>query len=338
MKIRLHKFRYYPVKSFVLIFFLPLVALCQDYTEEKLIARLQPSSEISPEVLSKRSVVLYSHNFTQKEINTVHENLVRTGIDAEAYFELDQVLGGWDMTKAYAAYFKKREFSNLIILQKSNLGYTIFVTIFNNEDDLVKVGQPTWTTQNISLNEGLTLLFRAALSSNQSKNYLINETPETDLPVTVIGGRRSELFPYDLKADKLAIRKFGNDESDKQLEELLKNYPLPYQMVEATVSEVELRKQGFLYILCFVHTRGAAAKTVLGYPVSPSEGAFVSVTFVNGQIQLKNIPADAPVYKYYVRHIDSGNLYLGNKWDADITWTDALKNYINGFKVELKIN
>jgi hypothetical protein len=55
-------------------------------------------------------------------------------------------------------------------------------------------------------------------------------------------------------------------------------------------------------------------------------------------VQLKNIAANTVVYKFYVRHIDSGNIFLGTKWDADTTWQDALKNFIGGFKAELKIN
>jgi hypothetical protein len=33
----------------------------------------------------------------------------------------------------------------------------------------------------------------------------------------------------------------------------------------------------------------------------------------------------------------TGDVYLGTKWDADETMDEALKNYIQNFKDELKI-
>ena len=78
---------------------------------------------------------------------------MRTGIDAIGYFEIDNVLGGKDMTIAYSNYFKKREVSNLVLVQKTASGYSIYVTSFNNENDLVKQGQPAWMTQGPSLSE-----------------------------------------------------------------------------------------------------------------------------------------------------------------------------------------
>jgi hypothetical protein len=221
---------------------------------------------------------------------------------------------------------------------KSITGYRVYVTSFNNENDLVSKNQPAWFGEGVSLTETLTSLYRAALSSTKQKNLLINEVPEIDLPVTLISGLRAERFAYDLKVDKLAIPKFGEAEKDAVLEEIFKTYPMPFVLTDNSTPEEELRKKGILYVLCYVHTRGSAAKTLLDYPFSPSESAFVSVTYPDGQVQLKNIPANTPVYKFYVRHIDSGNIFLGSKWDADTSWEQALKNFISGFKAELKIN
>ena len=72
--------------------------------------------------------------------------------------------------------------------------------------------------------------------------------------------------------------------------------------------------------------------------MSKGESALISVTYPNGQQQLKSFSANTPVYKFYFKHIDSGNVFLGTKWDADLTWEQALKNQIKGFKAELKVN
>lgn len=332
-------FRFPAVKILIpILLSIPLFCNGQIFTEETLLARLKSDGTISEEVLSKRSVVLHSYTLTAKEITTTHENLIRAGIDAIAYFKIDGVLAGGDVAQSYAEYFTKREVVNLIVIQKSSSGFTINITFFNGKKDLVNPYQSTWNTQSASLNEALNAVYRSALASNKKKNLLMNEVPETDLPVKINDGQRSEIFAYDLKIDNLAIPKFDDVLYDKELEEILKTYPFPYQLVNHTVPDKELRTKGILYVLCFVHTRSGVAKELLGYPVSKSESAFVSVTYPDGQVQLKNIPAATPVFKFYVRHIDSGNIFLGTKWDAETTWQQALQNFIKGFKAELKIN
>jgi hypothetical protein len=109
-------------------------------------------------------------------------------------------------------------------------------------------------------------------------------------------------------------------------------------MTEPGTSERDLRKQGLLYVLCYVHTRGVAAKELLGYDMSKSESALVSVTYPGDQQQLKNIPSNTPIYKFYFKHIDSGNVFFGTKWDADLTWDQALLNQLKGMNAELRLN
>lgn len=321
-----------------LLLLLPLLASAQIYTEETLVSRLKTGGTIPAEVLSKRSVVLHSYSFTPKEISTAHESFVHTGIDAIAYFKIDGVLAGGDVARTFAEYFSKREVSSLILLQKSTSGYLIYITTFNGKDDFVNPDQAAWSTQSASLSETLTAVYRAALTTNKRKNLLINETPETELPVNIIDGQRAENFAYDLKVDNLAIPKFNDSSMDKELEELAKTYPFRNQLVSHMTADKDLRNQGFLYVLCFVHTQSSVAKELLGYSVSKSESAFISMTYPNGQVQLKTIPADTRVFKFYVRHIDSGNIFLGTKWDAEITWQQALQNFIKGFKAELRID
>lgn len=339
LKILFAYLRLLAVKLFISLFLLiPVVSAGQIFTEDSLITRLQINGPIPEEILSKRTAVLHSHTLTAKEIALVHENFVRTGIDALAYFETDAVLAGGDVANAYSLYLTRREISNLIIIQKSTSGFGIYITAFNGKEDFVNVNQNAWREQNPSLNEALTIIYRTALASNKKKNFLINEFPETNLPVRILTGQRYETFAYDLKADKLAIPNFNDTTLDNELKEFFKGYPFRHEVVNHTIPDKELRNKGFLYVLCFIHTRSSTAKELLDYGISKSESAFVSVTHPNGQIQLKNIAADTSVFKYYVRHIDSGNVYLGTQWDADTTWQQALLNFIKGFKTELKIN
>jgi DNA-directed RNA polymerase subunit L len=41
------------------------------------------------------------------------------------------------------------------------------------------------------------------------------------------------------------------------------------------------------------------------------------------------------VTKYYVKHINSGEVFLGEQWDGDDNWNDALKNHLNNLMEKL---
>jgi hypothetical protein len=72
--------------------------------------------------------------------------------------------------------------------------------------------------------------------------------------------------------------------------------------------------------------------------MAKAESAIVSITYPQDEPVLRNIGANEQVYKFYFKHIDSGNVYLGSKWDADLNWYDALSNQLKGLKKEMKIN
>ncbi|MBL7865347.1 MAG: hypothetical protein JNK10_10745 [Cyclobacteriaceae bacterium] len=301
-------------------------------------SQLQPSQTPPPNLLSSRSVVLYDFNFTQKELDEWQRGFQKAGIDPIAYFETDIVFSGKDMTNAMAAYFVSRQVSFIVILDKAP-GFQFTVTPFNGNPTLFNPGQSAWQLKNNKLSDLLTALWQEAWRSQKKANFLISDYPEMDIAVDAIKGNRQEFYAIDLKVDNLAIPKFGNAEMDKALEDFFtNNYPLKFKIVDAGADEQELRRKGFLYVLCFVQTRGVAAKEVLGYDLSKGEKNYASITFPEGQLQLKIIPADQPVYKFYFRHIDNGNIFLGTKWDADVQWLDALRNHVIGFKQELKIN
>jgi hypothetical protein len=323
---------------FILLFAFPLLSFAQNSLEVSLMKSLKSGGDIKEELLSKRSAVLYNYTITPNELQTIHDNFIKTGIDAVVYFDIDMALANNDAAKAYSAYFTKREIASVIFIKKSTSGYAITVGPFSNNDKFIDSTQPVWQQEGISLGDVLNQLYRSALAGNKKKNFLINDFPERDLPITIFTGRRSELAAYDLKVDNLAVVTVGDEAADKELEELFKSYPFKYKLVDKSISESDLRKQGFLYVLCVVNTRAQAARNVLEYTVTKAETAYVSVSYENGNVRLKNIAADIPITKFYVRHIDSGNVFLGTKWDADTSWQQALLNFIQGLRVEFKIN
>jgi hypothetical protein len=125
---------------------------------------------------------------------------------------------------------------------------------------------------------------------------------------------------------------------DKELEEIMKSYPYKYTLTEPALSEADLRKAGYLWVLRFVHARNKLVRSVLGYETTRAQSAIVSMTFVDVDSQLKNIPANEEVFKFYFKHIESKNVFLGRKWDADPSWQQALWNQLRGYKAEFNLN
>ncbi|MBL7850454.1 MAG: hypothetical protein JNN04_06100 [Cyclobacteriaceae bacterium] len=318
----------------VLLLVLPATALAQPA-----LPSLNTSATPPEKLLSSRAVALFDYRLTEKELAEFQRGFQRIGIDAIAYFGLDMVTAGKDPMKAYAAYFEERQVAFLLLLEKGPYGYRFTATSFNHKPTLVDAGQPAWQVSQPVLNDLLTNMLQDAWRAQKKANYLVNDFPETDIVVDVVKGRRQEFYAIDLRVDNLAVPKFGDENIDKALEQFFtQNYPLKYQLVEAGSDEQELRRKGFLYVLCYVHTRGEAAKEVLGYDMSKGEKSYASITYPEGQLQLKILPKDEVIYKFYFRHIENGNIFLGTKWDADTNWLEALRNHIMAFKQEAKIN
>jgi len=308
-------------------------------TEKERISELNLKGGLPEKLLSSRTAVFYHYNLSQKELDEVQLSFQRTGIDAIIHFELDKLFASKDVTKSFSDYLTKREITNLVFVEKNDQEFRITITTFSGKETVVEPQQAAWSISNRLLTEALKTLYSTASNQQKKLNLLINDSPETEAVINPIVGKRNDFYASDLKVDPLAIPKTGNETIDKELEGIFQNnYPLKFKMTEPGVPEKELRRQGQLYVMGFLYTRGSAAKELLGYDMTKSESALLSVTYHDGQQQIKNIPTNTPVFKFYFKHIDSGNVFLGTKWDADTTWQQALLNYINGMKAELRIN
>jgi hypothetical protein len=305
--------------------------------EQELFSKLKAGSALPEKLLSTRSVVFYPYTMTAKELEQIQSYFQRAGIDAVIYLENDLLAAGRDVSVALAQYLNAREISHIIILQKVD-GYAMYAAEYNKMADLFKAEQVAWYKKERSLEVLLQGLLRLANNSLKKENMLINDYPELAMPLNIFAGRRSEFFAIDLKVDPLAVPKFGDEAMDRELEEIMKSYPYKYKLTEPGLSEAQIRKDGSYYVLRYVFARDKAAHNLLGYEAAKSQSAIVSVTYPEDKPQLKNIPANTPVYKFYFKHIDSGNVFLGTKWDADVSWQQALINQIKAFKAELKIN
>jgi len=285
---------------------------------------------------------LFSNSFTIDELNRIQRSFQQIGIDADFYLDVDKVLAGIDTERAYSAYFTTREIRFLLLLTKSNEGYNFYATEFNNTMQFVTPEQIAWKVTDRKLDDVLIKIYRDSWLREKKQNFLINDIPEMDVNVPIIIGRRSELFPIDLRIDQLAVPKFPDASVQADVDTLFKKiypYPEKFKVVQMPADEKDLVKQGFQYVLLYVKLNGKSTREILGYDMTKNVAtAYGSVTYPSGTPQVKTISADAPIYKFYIKHIRSGNVFLGTKWDADETFVQALRNHIMGFRNELKLN
>ena len=315
------------------------VLLCQG---QALQSKLQFVPTAPAELLSTRSAVLFENSWSPGQLAEAQGAFQQIGIDAVLYFDVDKITAGIEPARAYSAYMLSREIKFLVLLSKANDEYVCIVTAFNNTNTFVNDQQPAWKISNSKLHDMLMAVYRDSWLTQKKANFLINDQPEMAISVPVIVARRSELYPIDLKIDKLAILKAGDASVQAEVEAMLKSvypYPEKYKFVDAIPeNEKDLKKQGVQYVMHFVRCRGKTAKELLGYDVTRGESAYGSVTFPNGVPQVQTIPVETPVYKFYIKHIESGNTFLGTKWDADESRVQAMKNYIMSFKSEMRLN
>ena len=127
--------------------------------------------------------------------------------------------------------------------------------------------------------------------------------------------------------------------NNRQLAGMMKDiYPFDYGLIESVPDDLqELRKDGYQFILLKMHASGETIKRLLDYEINPNQDQYVTQKRpTGGNMIIRRIPKEAPVYKYYIQHISSGRVYLGEQWDADELWSDALENHINNLKYSRK--
>lgn len=319
---------YMNLRFLFLLLCLPLAATAQlAHTPESIINGLTLTNQVPGGLLAQRSVVLYQGGFSQKELEETQKAFQQTGIDAVVYFATNRVLAGADPQRAFAKYLSTRNVSFIILFSKTNT-FTLTFFPFSGKASLFDANATGWQQSHTSLKELLLTVYRFSVSNQKKQNLLVNDFPETG-SFKYFDGRRSEMYTSLVKSFKVAVPSMGNEKDDARLSEILKeHFPLKYEIVNADEAESDLDRKGFKTIIRFMHTSGTVMRELLEYDESKTGTALASAAIVNGEAQLKTIPVNTPVYKFYVKQLDYGNLFLGNKWDADTDWQQALINHL----------
>jgi hypothetical protein len=298
-----------------------------------------------------------------------HPVLTDAGMDPVAYYFYDDVYAGKDVRAAFAASWKKRGVKHIFLIIKSAVNkdkkkvrYLLLATSFNGEPSLMTEGQTAWKNSGKDFKKVLGKFSKVA-NKLTSSNLLVAEVPEYFTDVKIIDGQRVESYYTDLKIGKLAVPKFTTsnlpgerpgglvnnmvknrlEQADqqangynKELANIMQAYKFEYGLVEQEATDEELMADGFNYVIRSIRTSGIGVKRLLNYPVDEEEEYYITIKVINKKPTMRYIPIRAPVYKYYIKNVKTGNVYLGKNWDADETWQESLKNVIYNIGQELK--
>lgn len=299
-----------------------------------------------------------------------HKTFARLGIDAVAYYNLDLVLAGQAVTRSFSDDIKKRTIPIAIVLHRAlsssrDTVFSLTLAQISKEALFFEAGQQAYKIQSNSFNGLMQQFIRAVSSSGIERgNFLILEIPEFFNHTQLFTARRFESYNPDLKLDKLAVplfaerelpktippgmnreevaEKVANEnqyitEANERLKNIMRQYPFNSGPVNYSDGEAAWRREGYLFVLLNVHGKVETVRTLLNYESSDKQAAYSSTRMEAGNPITKAIDKDQKVYKFYVKHIPTGEIYLGSHWDADTTWEQALENFIVNLKFALKV-
>ena len=261
------------------------------------------------------------------------------GIDVIGYFNVQDVFAGLETQRAFAKFLLDRNINNIIIIEKFAGQYTLKMAHFNEKQNFLDQGQKAWKTQGSGPDDILANLRRAVGASGMTQeNFLVTKTPEFFEDINLFKRGRYEEYNRDLKLDKLAIPMFSQIETPSNVSEstsqissrnatlrqdslnlvsIMKAYPFQYGFVDPSKTEKALRNEKYEFVLYHLNTSENVIHELLNYPKE------------------KNSKSNAPIVKFYVKHIFSGEIYLG-KWDASTSWQQALRNHLEGIKARVE--
>jgi hypothetical protein len=333
------------------------------------------SAFLPKELLNSKTVVVLSIDDKNESnirgdwkslADEAHFYIAKLGIDPVVYYYVDDLISGYDIQRVITEEMVQRGIKNVLMLSKDKINgrdqYIGVITAFDQKPSFVSHNQNAWKSQTSDLEILFRNLARAIDNAGLVReNLLILDSPEYFRGVKVLAGRRSETFNTDLRIDRIAIPAFGeipitegaNSENSKivqaiteenqealrrnaQLEQIMASYPYQYKIVPYQYDEKKYLTQGFQFILMRITSSGMNVRRLLGYKIDEQANELITMKKDDlGNVQAKSISVDGLVTKYYVKHINSGEVFLGEQWDGDDNWSDALKNHLKNLMEKL---
>ncbi|WP_017733961.1 hypothetical protein [Nafulsella turpanensis] len=296
--------------------------------------RLQFNGTLPEGLLNTRSVVLVRTSEAPakegaepwKELaRQAHPFLRDLGVDAVAYYDWRNVNAGPDATIAFGEAFRQRAIKNVVVVEKKD-GNVVLSIAPIGEEVLLKAGSPAWQQSGAEMETVFASLKRdISKASLELGNFLIIDLPEFFYTTDIQLNKRFFSYGLDLNLDKLAVPAYdifveeNQADSLADLKRIMQNYPYAWGITNPSAEGKDLRlKEGYQYELLYLHTSAANIRRFLNY------GADNEIP-LELQADTKD---DQSVYKFYIRHIYTGDVYAGTHWDAAPSWEEALKQHI----------
>ncbi|MEL7144934.1 MAG: hypothetical protein AAFO69_01095 [Bacteroidota bacterium] len=315
-------------------------------------SNLTPQTGFPKWLQSARSAVIIDLEEDWKTFSEkVHRKLRLMSVDAVQYVDYRDMNAGKDATKTILEYLKQRQITYLLTFTKNKSDqYELNIT---DLEGFLKPGtHVSYQYAGVELKGLLKYVANELIKADLEKsNFLVAEKPEFLEDVAAIKGRKFEVHARDLSTLKLAVPKFQKitketidtaiakepllaynrqvDAWNVELEQILKaSFPYKYEMVASTDAR-ELYKEGFQYALLNFHTKGVSIKKMLNMKTEDAETEYIT-SAANDVLERKAVTK--VVFKFYVKHLYTNDIYTGDKWDAGDTWQEALRNYLYHYR------
>jgi hypothetical protein len=301
-------------------------------------------------LLQQKSVVFIYEADNQRNwkahAKKIHPFFYKAGLDVTAYYQANDVYSSPGITAAFFEEMRLRDIRNILILDLTS-PYSLYVFPFPKSPYEPLSGIKARKLEEENLSELGDLFYKTAYHEELvKKNYLVLDIPEFIDLVPYIKGKRHERYDPDVKIDKLAVPYFSTLGQQLEKDSILadtkrimeKHYPFRYELLAGEIGNEEelVRTKGTPYILYMIYGHGSSLKNMMGYKSNSSETMYITFR-KGGEEQMVKWNADDLVFKFYMKHVYSNNYYYGSQWDADSDWQQALINFIENMKVDLKV-
>lgn len=290
----------------------------------------------------------------------VHKAFVTMGIDAIFYLQDFNLIANQSAKLSYIDLFNQRQIKNVIFFSKKENEYEILIAPYSGGAGLIKRNSEVFAMRSQDLYDLLLKVGKEIRRADQElENFLIPEKPSYLGGLSIVEKTLLQNYPGILRRSKLAVEKFAlmdtttttdegvlkrikqyNREIDQKNQELSailkKSYPYDFEMIEP-MSDDELKRKRYQFVLRSVCSTVETAKRMLDYDIVPGTTGFASIIpIMPDQTRVKTIPRNALVCKFYIRQNISKNVHVG-VWDADVTWQEALKNMIGNLIQDIRV-
>ncbi len=308
-------------------------------------------------VVVKTDLAMLKDGSWREQGAALHEYLQKIKIDAVAYFYHEDLLAGRPATSAFINLLNQRQVENLLFFDyfpdTTANDYRLIVTKYNESPSLVDMGQPAWQTSGDDLAGMVANLGKDIIRADlKTENFLITDQPEYFDDINVIEKRKFPVYTTDIRIEKLAVPLFDSipeneiskypaaiqqeiraynaeiSAKNQALRDIMQMYPYEYDIIPYREDKRFFFSNGFQFVLQHLSARALAIRKMLNYDLDRNETDYIAVRNEPGGPKTKRMPVEQPVYKFYIEHALSGNVYIGDTWDAAADWQEAMKNYL----------